>query len=179
LRIALSEDTVVLENTLEETKEASELVVALLDHLYAGGAYSPELDHSFGVAYGLRLVPLNRAAFESLKSRGLGLIRDVELRSEIARHYATTYAAYDLAQVGQRSVILEALRPYFLKHFRDLDFNNSATPLDYEALKQDVVFRNLLDYRLQVLNRNDISSFQSSLDGAVELMESIDRALAD
>lgn len=166
-----------LETVIGQAKEAEALIVALQDHLEQGGAYAPELDHSFGAAYGLRLVPLNRAAFESLQSRGLGLIRDLELRSEITRLYATTYAAYDLALIGQRNVILEALRPYFLRHFKDLRFNESATPLDYDALLEDVLFHNLLDYRLQVLRKNDIQSFENALDGATRLMGSIDREL--
>lgn len=179
IRAALGEDRDTLEQIVAQAKEAEELIAALQVHIQQGGPYAPELDRSFGAAYGLRLISLNRAAFESLKSRGLGLVRDSELRSRITRNYSTIYDGLDLAQQGQRNVILEGLRPYFLTHFKDLDFNKSATPLDYDALLEDVVFHNLLHYRLQSLRSNDIFAFERTLASVDALIASIEAAVGD
>lgn len=174
LRAVLAEDLESVTATLDSFRVAERRVTALQEHLAAGLGYADSLDLNFGAAYGLRLVSVNRASFESLKSRGLGLIWNPELRSRIARHYDLTYATLEENRVGQRSVVLEALRPYFLTHFRDLEFSRSATPLDYSTLVADVEFLNLLDYRLQSFRLADIPTHERTVASIDSLMAAID-----
>lgn len=173
LRTALGEDRQNLAVALDSFRIAERRVSALQEHLTSGAAYADSLDRNFGAAYGLRIVSVNPASFESLKSRGLGLISNARLRAQIARLYDLTYAQLTENQVGQRSVILGALRPYFLTHFRNLEFNSSATPLDYSFIQRDVEFLNLLDYRLQVLRVADLPTHESAVTSIDALLAAL------
>jgi hypothetical protein len=77
----------------------------------------------------------------------------------------------------QRSVVLDALRPYFLIHFKDLEFNRSATPLDYSFVASDQTFHNLLDYRLEVLETAEIPTHGLIVADVERLIEALDREL--
>ena len=56
-------------------------------------------------------------------------------------------------------------------YFRDLMFNQSATPLDYDAVSTDAEFLNLMDYRLQAVRQNHIPRFQQSTSEIRDLIE--------
>lgn len=79
---------------------------------------------------------------------------------------------------AERGVILDLLRPYFLLHFRDLRFNESATPLDYGFVASDQHFLNLADYRLQNIRQNNRPLLEESIPQLRVLKEEIDRELA-
>lgn len=177
LHAALAEDLENLGVALDSFRVQEQRVAALQEHLAAGGSYADSLDRNFGAAYGLRTISVNRASFESLKSRGLGLISNRRLRSRIVRHYDLTYADLALNHEGQRSVILVGLRPYYLTHFRNLEFNQSATPLDYSNLVNDVEFLNLLDYRLQVFRLADLPTHERAVASIDSLMAAIDQEI--
>ena len=71
-------------------------------------------------------------------------------------------------------ILFDLFRPYFVVHFRDLRFNQSATPLDYEALLSDVEFLNLVDYRLQVVKQNHIQNLERATSEIGALIEAIE-----
>ena len=78
---------------------------------------------------------------------------------------------------AERSAVLDILGPYVLEHFRDLIFNLSATPIDYEAISVDTRFLNLLDYRLQVVRQNNIPIHEQSISQIRGLIETIEAEL--
>ena len=71
----------------------------------------------------------------------------------------------------ERDVVLDLLRPYFLVYFRDLIFDRSATPLDYDAVSTDAEFLNLMDYRLQAVRQNHIPRFERGTSEIRDLIE--------
>jgi len=101
------------------------------------------------------------------------------LRALITRVYDRRYENLAQMQQTQRSVVLEALRAYFLLHFKDLEFNRSATPLDYSFVASDQYFRNLVDYRLEVLETAEIPTTDLILADVNSLLEALDRELGD
>ena len=159
-------------NTLSEIS-----VGPVAERTKAGGGYADSLDASFGAAYGLRAFLPNLAAFESLKSQGLGLVSDPELRASIARVYERTYRSLDAAMQAETNVVFETLRPYWLTRFRDLRFNTSATPIDYDFVMNDTEFRNLLDYRRQNIVQGVLPPFERASVDMRELIDAIDRDL--
>lgn len=86
------------------------------------------------------------------------MISDNTLRTQIAAVYEKTYQQLDRSMDGERDVVLY-LRPYFLEHFRDLRFMQSATPVDYNSLISDIHFQNLAAYRLQTVRGNQAFSY--------------------
>jgi hypothetical protein len=75
---------------------------------------------------------------------------------------------------AERRVVLDLLRPYFLENFRDLIFNQSATPLDYDAVLNDTPFLNLVDYRLQGVKQSSIPLLETATSEIRELIEAIE-----
>lgn len=177
LRGALVSDREVLAANLDSLKLAAELLTDLQAHLHAEMGYSDSLDAYFGAMYGLRITFVNAAPYESIKSRGLDLVSSDSLRALMTSVYDLRFSRLDEMHRTQRSVVLEALRPYFLTHFKDLEFNRSATPLDYSFVVSDQTFLNLLDYRLQVLEAAEIPLLRLIVADVERLMEALDGEL--
>ena len=177
LHTALSEDLATLEAALSRYEDLDASVTSLLSHLRSGAPYSDSLDARFGSVYGFRSLDLNRAGYESLKSRGLDLISEDSLRSRIAGVYERAYPRVQGAAQLEEDVVLGLLRPYFLAHFTELRFGSSATPVDYRALVIDAAFLNLVDYRLQTIRQNHIPRIEHATTEIRALLASISAEL--
>ena len=177
LHTSLSADLELLELRLDRFRRIESRVASLLTHLESGAPYADSLDAYFGTAYSVLRTELNMGAYESLKSQGLGLLSDQSLRSHVARLYEQTYRRVEFQVDLETDVVLGLLRPYFLLHFRDLILATSATPLDYEALLDDVEFLNLVAYRLQTVRQVHISTFEEAVSDVRGLIAAIERAL--
>ena len=84
---------------------SSMAVALLLPVTYAfepTGAFIMFAGIYFGAMYGLRIAPVNRSPYESLKSRGLGLVSDPALRMRIAEVYDRQYGMLDELKQTQR-----------------------------------------------------------------------------
>lgn len=174
LRTGLAADQTAARAVLDTYRDIAERLQALLAHLDGGGAETEDLPGLYGAAYGFQRLSVNRAAYESIKSQGLDLVSDPALRSALARLYEQSLPLAEQSLGVDRNVALELLRPYYLRHFRDLRFNVSAEPLDDAALREDTYFRNLLDYRLQVLLQNHINTFEGlvpEIEGVLTLLD--------
>lgn len=177
LHTSLSQDLELLELGLDRLRRIESRVASLLSHIQSGGPYADTLDTYFGTAYGVLTTELNTAAYESLKSQGLVLLSDQGLRSHVARVYEQTYRRVEWQVNLETDVVLGLLRPYFLLHFRDLILAQSATPLDYQALLDDVEFINLIAYRLQTVRQVHITTFEDAISDVRGLIEAIELAL--
>ena len=177
LRTALNGDAVTLDSILARHEVIAARVDSLLSLMRSGAPYATSLDTCFGAAYGFQTMDLNRAAYESLKSRGLDLVSDDGLRSQIAEVYERIYPRAEGSAELEEDVVLGLLRPYFLAHFRDLRFGISATPINFAALLGDGMFLNLLDYRLQTLRQNHIPRVRQATAAIRMLVDSISAEL--
>ncbi len=173
LHTALSSDFELVESRLDRYRQIESRTEVLLSYLRSGAPYADSLDGYFGTLYGSASVRLNTAGYESLKSQGLGLISDNGLASQVARVYEQTYPTLEGSMDTEREVVRDYLRPYFLAHFRDLTFDQSATPLDYQAILRDTEFLNLVDYRLQVVIQNHIRVFTGAISEIGALIDAI------
>ena len=178
LRATLGGDREVLSDNLDRFRAAAGRLAALRAHIEAGAGYSDSLDANFGALYGLRISQVNASPYESLKSRGLDLVSGDSLRAQITRVFDLRYGMLENMHRTQRSVVLDALRPYFLAHFKDLEFNRSATPLDYSFVVSDQSFINLLDYRIEVMETAEIPTLSVIVADVDRLIEALDRELA-
>lgn len=179
LRSALQADAKSVSAVLDHYRLVDESVVRLLDHLHDCAPYVPALDRDFGVLYGFGHAGFNRAAYESLKSQGLDMISNDRLRSHIAGVYEQSYGQAQASIDAELRVIVDLLEPYFLAHFTDHEFTQSATPLDYDSLCKDATFLNTVDYRLQVTRQNGIPTAEATIAEINALIEAIDEELGD
>ena len=175
---ALAADLVIFDEEIAYFTDAAAAMGELLEHIESGRPYDRSLDAKFGMSYGLRLIQLNGSPWESLKSRGLGLVTNRELRARLARTYDVTYANVAEANLVQRNIVLDALRPYYLKHFRDLEFNVTATPIDYDFIASDPEYRNLLAYRRQGIRQGQLNGYPEARAEIAGLIQAIDDEIA-
>ena len=177
IRTSLSTDIDAVTAGIDRYRQLEMRVMELLSRLDAELPYENSVDTYFGAVYGANAFSLNAAAYESLKSHGLTLISDRTLRSEIAMMYELTYPNTQRAIRYEESTVLDILRPYFLLHFRELIFNKSATPIDYDFIANDTKFLNLANYRLQLIRQNQIPTFERVAAEMEKLIQALELEL--
>lgn len=149
----LKELVMSLQNDLQDIKINMDLhdksfksTTLLLDHLQAGGAYHDSLDAHFGMALGSSFFLSDDVAYNSLGERGRELVSDIDIRRELSILYAHDYAFIKQLEDIDRDNLLFNLQPYYVKNFRDFKLFHSATPIDYEDLRQDPVYMGYLEW---------------------------------
>ena len=178
IQSALTVDLAALELNLQLWTETANQIKALIEVLKSTPPYESSFDQLFGAPYGFRPANLNTAAYESLKSAGLQVVSDPKLRLSIAKvldqHYESLTDVNDI----DTYVITDVLRPYYLKHFSNMVFLKSATPLDYEAVIQDKYFQNIIEYRLSVITANQVGFYTLAIEDIRATLELIANDLA-
>ena len=170
---SLSSDLQLLESGLERLERINDRGAVLRSYLSSGAPYADSLDTYFGTIFSIQALNLNPAAYESLKSQGLGLVSSESLRLHIARVYEQTYPRAERSVEAERQAVLDVVRPFLLLLFEDVSFGRSATPLNYDALVANVPFLNTLDYRLQIVRQSHIPALERSISEIGELLDAI------
>jgi hypothetical protein len=179
MRAALEADIAQVRTVAESLRVSEQRTASLRDYIRSPQPYADSLAVLFGSAYGFRLSQLNTAPYEALKVRGLQLVSDDALRVPIIRVYEIGAAEIRRADDIITNISYDVLRPYYLARFRDIQFLEHATPLDYPAVASDPYFHNLLDYRLTVLRRGVLSRYDEAIAAMAHLIDAIDRELGD
>lgn len=76
-----------------------------------------------------------------------------------------------------RGVTLDVMRPYYLANFRDLRFLESATPVKPGFVIADTYFHNIVDYRLEVLRSNQLTSYPEVIREIGTVLDLLEREL--
>ncbi|MFN2601496.1 MAG: hypothetical protein ABR582_01935 [Gemmatimonadaceae bacterium] len=177
LRRALATDLGSLRQAVTDAERRESHIKALQSHLMQHGPYADTLQSSFGAVIGILELHLDRAPYEALKARGLDLVSDDSLRTELIKLYDNVYADLEQSESDDRNVTFEVVRPYFLKAFRNIRFRESATPLNYAAVVDDPYFLNVVDYRLTSLRVNTLGPVRTAIASVERLVAQIDREL--
>ncbi len=139
-------------------------------------SYDKELDTLFGPVYGIRTLRLNKAFYEDLKSSGLGLIKDADLRLKIVQLFEYNYAL--LSQIFDiETFINQVTRPYYLSNFHHISFKMSATPNNFKTIWVDPYFHNIIDYRKINLEANQKIAYQETIDAINDVVAAINTYL--
>jgi len=178
VQTALGTDIALLEADLEVFSDAAHKMQRLLDLLSSPSHNEPNLEQLFGAVYGFRTTNLNTYAYETLKSHGLQSIANSDLRAGIARVYDHHYQRLQEEHGIETEITLTVLRPYFLEHFRDLHIYRTATPIDFEAVANDPYFRNILNYRIDVLRFNQLDSYPKAISEMRAVLAELDAYLS-
>lgn len=163
IRSTLETDLAALETKLDEIHGAVEQMKRLEELLINPRPYEPEMDRLFGAAYGFRMANLSAASYETLKSEGLQSVTNRELRALISRVFDHHYLLIEEWRHLERDMTFNLLRPYYLTHFSDLQFHQSATPIDYESIINDAYFQNVIHYRIGGLETNPMASYPEAI----------------
>jgi hypothetical protein len=112
--------------------------------------YHDSLDQYFGQFSNVSVFINSTGAYETLKSRGIDIIRNDTLRRQIIDMHDITY---HYMIVNQNEFDLSDLREnkqFMLEHMTEWKFFESAKPKDYKWLLRKQFFRNRLEYTSQV-----------------------------
>ncbi len=137
-----------LNSNFELTRSAS-YARRVLDHLDNDLPYNDSLPIYFAEIAVFTFNRDFRGAYESLKSLGIGLITNEELRQQINVYYSHKDALLRIENEFQQFP-LNAIRSIFSTRFKshgdwdysslDMESSGSMIPLDYQSLKNDVEF---------------------------------------
>ena len=149
LQLDLSALEIVINNT-----ETGINRITILDSLLKEDlpTYTNSLDTLFGSVYGFRFFLFEKANYEDLKANSLNLIKSDSLRQQLIIVFESEYSNNEKNYTTEIWVN-DVLRPYYLENFRNLTFQLSATPINYESLWKDTYYKNIVNYRLVFLTR--------------------------
>ena len=168
----LKADTVM--NRITVTKY-QELIKAVKEDL----PYDESLGEALVLMYDWASPHIPNTAYESLKSRGIEIIRNIELRNQIVDIYEKQFAylvnGYDRAEWA---FFQSALIPFATKNIEVIDDNTtySGIPNDFQALKENPEFVNILS-KLISLRLWGIDNYTSTMNKVEDVIELIDNEL--
>lgn len=177
LSSGLKLDKSILENALR--KDSLDLIgLYRLDSLLTYPEYdnNSDVNKLFGKVYGFRFERVNTAFYEDLKSSGLQVLKDDEIRLAVVKLFEDNYVVLgDLLDL-ERSVN-QVNRPYFLENFTDLTFQEYAKPRNIKLIWNDSYFKNLVHYRIITLESNQIKWYKKTIDDIDNLQALINNYL--
>lgn len=136
--------------------------------------YSKSMNTLFGKVYGIRYVRINNAFYEDLKSSGLQLVKDKNIRSKIVNLFENNYKILTGILENEQSAN-HVIRPYYLENFTELDFTASANPIDYAKIWSDPYYKNIVHYRIITLKSNQINAYKKTLDAIELIIDAIEK----
>ena len=96
LRTGLLQDLVAVESALEQVLGAERQLMSLQELLANPRPYDSSMDALFGAVYGNRIIFLNTATYETLKSVGLQTVTNDNLRLRIAKLFNHSYTVMQM-----------------------------------------------------------------------------------
>lgn len=169
----LLEKRALLEERLESHRQLAKDIRQLITFIESDDQDASPfsgLFSSVGRFYGFRI---NASIYEVLKSRGLDLISDNDLRDRIVSFYEDAYPSiYDTSQID-RSNSTSQVVPYLNEHFI-ADNDNAWLPEDLAFVREDGVIRNLSITRLSRIETYSLPSHEQALaeiDAILALLE--------
>ena len=144
----------------------------LIEHLEAKHPYNDSLDvyfftpvanYSYGISY---------ATFENLKSQGLDIISNKNLRLDLVKLYEETYWRLKDQETKIGNALTNASLPFTRKHFR-LTEGRGYKPNNYDAILDNKEFLNLL-YESHYIALSYYEQSVGAIESTSKVIEKID-----
>jgi len=139
--------------------------------------YDISLDTLFAAVWLFAKFDIERAQYESLKSKGLDLIKSDELRENLIKVYEEVYNLFETLNKIEDDINNNGYFQFHMNHFHSLNWGIAIKPNDFEKLKKDNYYKNLVYTRLNSLQGNQMNVYKSARTNMEELRESIDEYL--
>jgi len=182
IRTQLVSDTLDMRGDQDAYSMMRGAIASLRSRLASGTPYAQDIDSLAGVLLAGRTHVSNSAAWQTLKTRGVGLIENDSLRVGIATFYEFRNPSVALFNELDAEIV-NAYRSYYRTHFipngtidRGYDSYTRAKPRDYAALAGDPDYNYLLAERAVALQQAGIM-YDSTRLAAIRLIERIDDRL--
>jgi hypothetical protein len=140
-------NAVRLKIDMQQELKSIESIDFVVDHLDNLRPYHDSLDTYFRAAFFSPDIVLSTSGFESLKSKGFGIVENDEVRKSILELFDVTYA-FMLSQTIriEDQFWPSGVIPLLHKNFRVLD-DKRFKPVDYKALLNDERLKNMFSHR--------------------------------
>lgn len=173
LETALTSDTADLNFNVRSTARAIQSIDTVLARLSSLAPYDSTMAGHFGRA----VVPTNfipnAAAYEYLKSQGLGTLSNDALRRQVTRYYEVqTQALTRIEELFVNRHWDDAVKPEMMQKFQYHFLFEPAVPHDYRALTQDRQYQTVLTTTRGILEWKDDLTAQTARR-AQSLLEAI------
>ncbi len=176
-----------LNASLDELVEGKKFNEATLQHYHLiheailkDRTYHDSLEVAFGLISNWHSPYFTYTAYESLKTKGIDIIQNDSLKGKIVKMYERTYAFlvedYDKSEWNFDLTIKRQIITRHIRYQTDSTGKYRAFPLDFQTLKQDPEFMNMLSY-LMLKRNSGILGYQVAIDNLRELIGDIDREL--
>lgn len=176
IKIALESDLESLNENFQEMREAEQDIAKLLEFLRSGATYDVAINPHFSGVTKWRGARVRSAPYEQIKSRGFSLISNSSIRVKLIDLYEGHLPALRRSTDNDRAVSRDQIAPYFFARFRRPD-GDEWEPIDYEALRSDPVFENLLIAKQRRLQGFVLPAYESVINAIREILTEIDREL--
>ncbi len=144
-------------------------------HILHDLAYSSDLDSAFGVLEFWSTPYISSSGYNTLEGKGLGLVQNKKLRKDIVDMHEVELKSIMQDYDQGEWLLSETVVPFCAKHIRRLHAQSTrlARPNDFEALKRNEEFGNLLSMILRQRKRGqeffeDIMSKMQVLTEGIE-----------
>ena len=172
LVIGLEADVDALQAARATIEEKVRLMTQLEAHIRDNLPYSSDLDVSFKSILAGASARMNTTAFETLKFRGIDLVSSAELRSQLVDYYDTEKNLLE-KRISYDRGNQSSAEPYFKKNFRWESGALLMTPIDYDSLKIDQEFLNILAVRIWSLRNLAVPTYARIVDKAERLVSAV------
>ena len=125
-------------------------------------------NYSFGISY---------ATFENLKSQGLDIITNKDLRLDLVTLYEENFWLLKDMENKMANTLTNATIPFTRKHFRVMEGGNYK-PNDYNELLKNEELLNLL-YESNFLAQTYFDASIQAIEATSKVIEKIDNELKD
>ena len=162
LQADLRSNVDILEAGLAYNRQSVARIDTVLSHLESRLPYTPNLASSFAYLDNWASPYLSRSAYETLKSRGVSIISDTEMRQGVVRLYENLYV--DLVNDADRSEWINyevSMIPLMLRTVEERP-GSIAEPIDYDSLLDDREFRTAL-LRTKALRYMTIAAMEDAV----------------
>ena len=121
----------------------------------------------------MRPVPLVKSGFSLLKESRLTSIEDRALRSMLVEYYEQVVVDVEAEYQDNKFEFETVLLPYVRNNLKTWKFGQSATPINWEAVKEDHYFLAAIEINLGNIS-GSINSLEEGLSSATNLILMLD-----
>ena len=147
-----------------------------LDFLKSEHPWHDSLGIYFAWLLGGTVFDHNNSAYESLKSIGIGLVRNDSLRQQVSLVYEVRYPKVDETQQLLFTHILDHLYPALRANLRTEIYRETTVPVNLEELRQNNGFAEDLYMTIFIYNLS-IRTYERALEETTNLISDIEEEL--
>lgn len=171
---SLKNDVVAFEYPLQINPRVSNSIEVIIESIEKDIPYHDTLKYNFRNTAYLWAADINESIFETLKSKGLSLISNEQLRQHIIDVYDAGNTRYKFLIREYREMLLDASDNIYNTRFDEFWKKGEMVPLDFEKLKNDheyLYFIKTLRNKHRIWMAQNLNNMHTSLSTLLDEIE--------